>query len=147
MTTQTTPAAAAVPTTDPAADPASASPSVPVRRLVRHYLEMVVAMLVGMQLLGPVAALVPGLTARTDVHAVVMATEMALGMAAWMKVRRHSARSITEMTAAMYVPFVVLLVPYWAGALSGDAVMTWGHVLMLPAMAVPMALRPHEHAC
>jgi flagellar biosynthetic protein FliP len=108
---------------------------------------MVAAMLAGMLLLGPVMALVPGLTTRPDVHALVMATEMAIGMTAWMKVRRHSARSITEMTAAMYVPFLVLLVPHWAGALSGDAVMMWGHVLMLPAMAVPMVLRPHEHAC
>lgn len=141
MTRQTAPAPAPKPAS------AAASPSVPVGRLVRHYLEMVAAMLAGMLLLGPVMALVPGLTSRTDVHALVMATEMAIGMTAWMKVRRHSARSITEMTAAMYVPFLALLVPHWSGALSGDAVMMWGHILMLPAMAVPMVLRPHEHAC
>jgi hypothetical protein len=50
------------------------------------------------------------------------------------------------MSASMYLPFVVLLVPFWAGAISEHALMTWGHVLMLPAMAVPMLLRPSEYA-
>jgi hypothetical protein len=50
------------------------------------------------------------------------------------------------MSASMYLPFVVLLVPFWAGAASGGAVMTWGHVLMFPAMALAMLLRPAEYA-
>jgi hypothetical protein len=113
----------------------------------RHYLEMVVAMFVGMFALGPLEAwLWPGLSGRTDVGVLVMATNMSIGMAAWMKVRGHSWRGIAEMSASMYLPFVVLLVPFWAGAASGGAVMTWGHVLMFPAMALAMLLRPAEYA-
>ena len=108
-------------------------------QLVRHYLEMVVAMLVGMVALGRLEDLVwPQLHDRTDVMVLVMATNMAIGMSAWMWFRRHSAIAIAEMAGAMYLPFLVLLVPYWAGAISGSAVMTWGHLLMLVAMALPM---------
>jgi flagellar biosynthetic protein FliP len=107
--------------------------------LIRHYLEMVVAMIVGMVALGPLESLVwPGLHDRTDVMVLVMATNMAIAMSGWMWFRRHSWPAIAEMAGAMYLPFLVLLVPYWAGAVSGDAVMTWGHLLMLVAMAVPM---------
>jgi hypothetical protein len=45
----------------------------------------------------------------------------------------------------MYVPFVLLLVPYWAGVLSGEGVILAGHVLMLPAMVLAMLRRPAEH--
>ena len=115
--------------------------------LVRHYLEMVVAMVVGMVVLGPVESLVwPGLDDRVDVHAVVMATNMAVAMAAWMRFRGHAWPAIVEMSAAMYVPFAVLLVPYWAGAVSGSFLFTAGHVLMLPAMALAMWWRLDEYA-
>jgi hypothetical protein len=109
------------------------------RHLVRHYLEMVVAMLVGMVALGPVWSLVwPGWMDTTEIGVLGMATNMAIGMAAWMAFRKHSVVAIAEMSAAMYLPFLVLLVPYWAGILSAGVVFTAGHLLMLPAMAVPM---------
>jgi hypothetical protein len=107
--------------------------------LIRHYLEMVAAMLVGMVALGSLEAMFwPHLNDRTDVMVVVMATNMAIAMSGWMWFRGHSWIAITEMAAAMYLPFLVLLVPYWAGAISGYAVTTWGHLLMLVAMALPM---------
>ena len=87
----------------------------------------------------------PGWTAVFEVHVLIMATDMAIGMAAWMAVRRHSTAMIAEMCAAMYVPFLALLVPYWLGAVSAGVVMTAGHLLMLPAMAVPLLRRRHEH--
>ncbi len=115
--------------------------------LVRHYLEMVVAMLVGMVVLGPAEQLVwPALTARADVGVLVMATNMSIGMGAWMRFRGHSWRGIAEMSASMYLPFVVLLVPLWTGAMGEHAVMGWGHVLMFPAMALAMLLRPSEYS-
>jgi hypothetical protein len=118
-----------------------------VRHFVRHYVEMVVAMLVGMLVLGPVEDLVwPSLTARADVGVMVMATNMAIGMGAWMRFRGHSWRSVAEMSASMYVPFLVLLVPFWAGGIGEHAMMMWGHVLMLPAMAAAMLLRPDEYS-
>ena len=113
------------------------------RHFVRHYLEMVVAMLVGMAVLGSLHSLVwPSLTARADVAVLVMATDMAIGMGAWMRFRGHSWRGVAEMSASMYAPFAVLLVPYWTGTLGGHDLMMWGHVLMLPAMALVMYLRP-----
>jgi hypothetical protein len=113
----------------------------------RHYLEMVLAMLVGMYALGALEDLAwPSLTLRVDAATMVMATNMAVGMAAWMRFRGHSWRGIGEMSASMYLPFVVLLVPFWTGALGGHDLMTWGHLLMLPAMAVVMLLRPAEYA-
>ena len=114
---------------------------------VRHYLEMVVAMLVGMFTLGGVENFVfSSVIVRADVGVLVMATNMAVGMGAWMRFRGHSWRGIVEMSAAMYVPFVVLLVPFWAGAIGEHTLMGWGHLLMLPAMALVMLLRPAEYA-
>ena len=118
-----------------------------VRHFARHYVEMVVAMVVGMMVLGAVEGVAwPGLTARADVGAMVMATNMAIGMGAWMRFRGHSWRGVIEMSGSMYVPFLVLLVPFWAGAIGEGALMTWGHVLMLPAMAAVMLLRPAAYA-
>jgi hypothetical protein len=50
------------------------------------------------------------------------------------------------MGAAMYLPFLVLFVPLALGLIGEGALMLWGHVLMLPAMAAAMLLRPHEYA-
>jgi flagellar biosynthetic protein FliP len=114
--------------------------------LVRHYLEMVVAMVVGMVALGPVWRLVaPGLSAHVAADALVMATDMAIGMAAWMRFRGHSWGAIGVMSGAMYLPFLVLLVPFAAGAIAGGTLLTAGHLLMLPAMAAAMAYRRHEY--
>jgi hypothetical protein len=121
------------------------------RALVRHYLEMVVAMVVGMVALEPLWGLVlPALgwgsvLERPDLHALLMATDMAVAMAAWMGFRGHRRRPILEMTAAMYLPFVVLLVPLWAGWISPRVLFLAGHVLMLAAMAVPMLRRPDDY--
>ena len=61
----------------------------------------------------------PRLNDRHGRQVLVMATNMAIGMGAWMRFRRHSWLAIAEMSAAMYLPFLVLLVPFWAGAISG----------------------------
>jgi hypothetical protein len=127
--------------------PSQHSRSHAARHFVLHYVEMVVAMLVGMFVLGPVESLVwPSLTARADVGALVMATNMSLGMGAWMRFRGHSWRGIAEMSAAMYLPFVALLVPFWAGAIGEGALMLWGHLSMLLLMALVMILRPSEYS-
>ncbi|GAA1814599.1 hypothetical protein HC028_26700 [Planosporangium flavigriseum] len=39
----------------------------------------------------------------------------------------------------------MLFIPYWAGLLSGHALMAAGHVLMLPLMAVAMLRRRDEY--
>lgn len=120
----------------------------PVVRFTLHFLEMVVAMLVGMVALGPVWSFAwPGLSENMTAQVLVMATNMSLGMALWMKIRRHGWASIIEMSAAMYVPFLVLLPFYWADVMSGMALMGAGHVLMLPAMLIAMLRRRHEYSC
>ena len=116
-----------------------------VWHFVRHYLEMVVAMLVGMYTLGGLENLIWPAAVRADVGVLVMATNMAIGMGAWMRFRGHSWRGIGEMSAAMYLPFVALLAPFWAGAIGEHTLMTWGHLLMLPAMGLVMLLRPAEY--
>jgi len=121
------------------------------RRFVVHYLEMVVAMVVGMVALGPVEPFVLGVLGwsgaldRTDVAAMVMATNMTVAMAAWMRWRGHTRGPIAEMAAAMYLPFVLLLVPLEMGAISESTLMVAGHVLMLVAMALAMLLRLDEY--
>jgi hypothetical protein len=62
-----------------------------------------------------------------------------------MRVRRHGWAPIWEMNAAMAAPFAVLLVLFWLGATSAGGLMLWGHVLMVPAMAGAMLLRPAEY--
>lgn len=127
-------------------DPAPTSPGRAWLRFAVHFVEMVVAMLVGMVALGPLWSLaLPGLSDRPDAAALVMATNMAFGMALWMLIRRHHRARIAEMCAAMYVPFVALLVPYWLGGISGDTVMMAGHVLMFPAMLAAMLWRRGDY--
>ncbi|MER5265369.1 hypothetical protein ABTZ99_25145 [Actinosynnema sp. NPDC002837] len=119
-----------------------------VLRFARHALEMAVAMVVGMVALEPVWSFAwPGLADNVTAHVLVMATDMSLGMALWMRIRRHGWAGIAEMSAAMYVPYVVLLPFHWADALSGSALMTAGHVLMVPAMLVAMLRRRHDYGC
>ncbi|MGC5019122.1 hypothetical protein [Micromonospora sp. DT47] len=121
------------------------------RRLLRHLAEMTVAMLAGMLLLGPVWRLAAGAVGlagaleRPAVAALLMATDMSIGMAAWMWHRGHGSRATAEMVAAMYVPFLLLLVPFAAGLVGGDALMLGGHVLMVPAMVLVALRHRHEH--
>ncbi|ONI84691.1 hypothetical protein ALI22I_29665 [Saccharothrix sp. ALI-22-I] len=119
-----------------------------VLRFTRHALEMVVAMVAGMVVLEPVWSFVwPDLGDIVTAQVLVMATDMSLGMALWMRVRHHGWAGIAEMSAAMYLPFLVLLPFYWTGLLSGMALMTAGHVLMIPAMLGAMLRRRHEYGC
>ena len=106
-------------------------------------------MVAGMLLLGPLwelagAALGVGdALARPEVAALVMATNMTVGMTVGMRYRAHRWHAVGEMAAAMYVPFLLLLVPFRAGLIDADALMLGGHLLMIPAMVL-VALR-HRH--
>ena len=119
--------------------------------LAWHYLEMVITMVVGMTVLHPLWAVafdalrLPTALHHATVMALVMATNMSLGMGAWMRYRTHSWRSIIEMSATMYLPFVALLPPVWAGAISGGAMITAGHLLMLPTMLALMLWRRDQY--
>jgi hypothetical protein len=124
----------------------AAPPRTTGRKLARftgHYVEMVAAMLVGMMALHPLwpAAWLE----RADADALVMATDMTVAMTAAMLLRRHSWPRIAEMAAAMYLPFVALLVPFWLGAIGGGTLMIAGHVLMFPLMLAAMVWRRAEY--
>jgi hypothetical protein len=115
-------------------------------RFALHYLEMVVSMLVGMFALGPLWSMaLPGLADHPAADALVMATNMSIGMAVWMAIRRHPWPRIAEMVAAMYAPFVVLLVPYFLGGLSGHGLMMGGHMLMFVTMFAAMLWRRGDY--
>ncbi len=126
-------------------------PTTPVGQFVRHYLEMVVAMLVGMIALGPVWPLVAdalGMSAfldRPEPAVLVMATNMTVAMCGWMRFRGHGWAPTLEMAASMYLPFIVLFPPLWLGSIGMHGLMLGGHLLMLAAMAGVMLLRPAEY--
>ncbi len=123
----------------------------PARHFIQHLLEMTAAMFIAMGVLAmPVRLLwealgwdfmIENLVART----LVMATNMSIGMALWMRFRGHRWRPILEMCLAMYVPFVIMYPFYFAGVAGVTGVMVVGHVLMVPAMAVVMLCRLDEY--
>jgi hypothetical protein len=115
-------------------------------RFARHYLEMVVAMAVGMVAIGPVLGLAIPEASGAEVDSLVMATSMSVAMAAWMRFRRHRVGPIVEMSLAMYAGFVVLFPLLWSGHIDAAGLMAGGHVLMLLFMAAAMLLRPAEYA-
>jgi hypothetical protein len=126
-------------------------PATPVGHFVRHYLEMVVAMLVGMISLGPVWSLAGGALGvsafldRPEPAVLVMATNMTVAMCGWMRLRSHGWAATLEMAASMYLPFLVLFPPLWLGLIGMDGLVLGGHLLMLLAMAGAMLLRPAEY--
>jgi hypothetical protein len=126
--------------------------SASTRHFVRHYLEMVVAMFVGMGvLLPPLGAALRA--AGTSLHAsdVLMISAMALTMTApmvgWMRYRGHGWPVCADMTAAMAIPTLTVLALLWSG-LVGDlgTLLLIEHVAMLPSMLVAMLLRRDEYA-
>jgi hypothetical protein len=134
------------------AKPAPAEHRLSARKFALHLAEMVAAMAVGMLALHPLwmwaldAAGAADLMHNPYSGALIMATNMTVAMSAWMKVRGHGRRPIAEMGAAMYLPFLALFPPLALGLIGSGALMLWGHVLMLPAMAGAMLLRPSEYA-
>jgi hypothetical protein len=122
----------------------------PTAHFIRHYLEMVIAMLLGMAVLG-----IPGFIALqaagvdTEAAGVLlwgMALSMTVPMVAWMRHRGHGWLPCWEMAAAMIVPTIGALALLEAGAL-GDAHAAMGvqHVVMFPAMLGVMLLRRDEY--
>jgi hypothetical protein len=122
------------------------------RHFALHYVEMVVAMFVGMMALDPAWA--AGFAAfdaeatfdRPDVYALIMGLNMVIGMWLWMWIRGHSNRMNVEMAAAMYAPFIVGVFPYWFGWINGDVLIWGGHILMFLTMLGAMIPRRVEYS-
>jgi uncharacterized membrane protein YdfJ with MMPL/SSD domain len=124
-------------------EPRPAHPS-PARVFARHYAEMVLAMVVGMIVLGPPIGAIVG---HSDaVMLANMGVSMTVPMVAWMRFRGHDWRPTLEMAASMIVPTLGALVILGAGLVEDSgALMVGEHAVMLAAMAVAMLLRPSEY--
>jgi hypothetical protein len=122
-----------------------------LRRFVGHYLEIVLAAVAGMVVLGPAESMLLNpigwaeVVANFEAATLVMATNMTVAAAAWMRFRRHGWAATAEMAVAMYAPFLVLFPPLWLGVLSASGLMALGHVLMLFTIAAAMLRRRHEY--
>jgi hypothetical protein len=121
--------------------------------LARHFVEMVLAMMVGMAVLGVVVRVICAALGQSGffldhpgLRAPLMAMNMTIGMAVWMRYRGHGWAPIAEMSAAMFVPVAVLIGPFWAGVLSGETLLSAMHILMLPAMVIAILHRRDEYA-
>jgi hypothetical protein len=120
----------------------------------RHLLEMVVAMMAGMAVLGVALVMLgePSGYANPLVEYGVMGAFMSAPMVAWMRYRGHSWSDGGEMTAAMLVPMfaLVLLVEFgvarYVPGLSEQSLQMLSHVAMIAGMAVLMIYRWDRYA-
>jgi hypothetical protein len=107
---------------------------VQVVRFVWHYVQMSIAMCLGMLL--PVGLILSALglshivSRSPEASALVMTAEMVFGMAAWMRIRRHPWRHTVEMSAGMSASTVVVAAASLAGLLPHTTVQS-GTVFML----------------
>jgi hypothetical protein len=119
---------------------------------IRHLVEMIVAMFVGMAVLGSAVSLVFGLLGHANLlhfaglRGLLMTGYMTLGMSLWMRHRRHGWRPVAEMAGAMVAPYLLLIVPFSAGWLSAEVFLATMHLLMLPSMVVAMLYRRGEYS-
>jgi hypothetical protein len=122
------------------------------RDFLRHLFEMLVAMVVGMVVLGALVSAAFALLGHANLfhyaalRALVMASNMTVGMSVWMRYRGHNWPRVTEMAGAMFAPFLVLLVPFWTAVISGGVLLVGGHLLMLPCMVGVMLYRHEEYS-
>jgi hypothetical protein len=116
-------------------------------RFTRHLLEMVVAMMTGMAVLGVALAVLgePPAYANLFVRYGLMGAFMAAPMVGWMRFRGHSMWDGLEMTAAMLLPMFALVIPVELGVavpgLSEEALMMLSHVGMIAGMVALMLYR------
>ena len=128
----------------------SNAPAAQVVRFVSHYVQMAMAMYLGMLL--PVGLILSTLglshlLRSPEASALVMTAEMVFGMAAWMCIRWHSWRHTVEMSAGMSASTVVAAAASLAGLLPHTAAQsgTVG-ILMWAGMLAAMLFRWRDYA-
>jgi flagellar biosynthetic protein FliP len=129
-----------------AARAALRSDAVPAQslRFGLHFVEMAIAMEIGMMPLGSILAAVgqSDLSARSpEAYSLVMNLSMAIPMAIWMLIRRHGIRLTAEMAAAMIVPGAIVAAGSLAGLLPHAAAVSAIGALMWIGMLAAMAVR------
>jgi hypothetical protein len=111
-------------------------------RFAGHFIEMQLAMMVGMMLGGPLGIPAVG---STELRAALWLVAMIVPMVAWMTFRGMPWRSSAEMSAAMIVPTVAILPVFWAGLVTGTTFIGFEHLSMAPAMLALMVYRHREY--
>jgi hypothetical protein len=130
--------------------------STSTRHFIRHYLEMIAAMIAGMVVIGIPAEgalhLIGSSSSdlQADAPAIAllgMATMMTIPMVALMRYRGHSWRPCWEMSASMFIPTFGVIAMLATG-ISDDfmGLMMIEHAAMLPAMLLAMLVRYDEYA-
>jgi hypothetical protein len=122
------------------------------RAFARHFGEMVLAMFVGMVVLGGAAELLfaaagsslPDQPGGTQV--TLMGLNMTVPMVLWMRHRGHAAARTVEMALSMIVPSLAAAALAWAGALGSAAALGIQHAVMIPAMLGVMLWRYQDYS-
>jgi hypothetical protein len=122
------------------------------RAFARHFGEMLVAMFLGMGVLGGLAALgfaaaggsssdLPG-----GLRVMLMGIYMTVPMVLWMRYRGHPAARNAEMALSMMVPTVAAAALAFAGMLGTGAALGIQHAVMVPAMLGVMLWRYADYS-
>jgi uncharacterized membrane protein YhaH (DUF805 family) len=120
------------------------------RTFLRHFVEMLLAMFVGMIALGGLTKLVFAAAgssvaeASGSVRVLIMGLDMTVPMVAWMSYRGHPRARNGEMAASMIVPTLAAAGLAAAGLLSAAGALGVQHAAMIPAMLAVMLWR-YDH--
>jgi len=117
-----------------------------ILRFLRHFGEMVLAMLLGMAVFEVVTGVV-FIPMGPEVSALAMAVAMTVPMVVWMRIRNHTWRLNAEMAGAMIVPTLLLIGASRLGLVPHTSLMLGTHILMLPAMLAVMLYRWRDYTC
>jgi hypothetical protein len=119
-----------------------------VGRFVGHYFEMCLPMCVGFAAGDLVYFWAAGrfgyskpFSDLPELSVLVVTFNMTAPMAAWMLLRGMPRRSTVEMSAAMPILAVVLLILGWLAIVPKGDLALLEHGLMMPVMLIPMLLR------
>jgi hypothetical protein len=122
------------------------------RAFARHFGEMLLAMLVGMVVLGGLAELAFALAGSSlsdqpgGTQVMLMGFDMTVPMVLWMIHRGHTAARNVEMALSMIVPSAAAAALAWAGALGSEAALGVQHAVMIPAMLGVMLWRYQDYS-
>jgi hypothetical protein len=117
----------------------------PILSFTRHYIEMILAMVVGMAGLGMLA----GAVYDSDGPVLLgqMALAMTIPMVVWMRFRGHGWRATGEMAGSMLLATLATLALLGGGLVTDtDRLLVIEHAAMLPSMLVAMLLRRDEYS-
>lgn len=119
-------------------------------RFAGNYLALVVAMMVGMAVVDLASRAVLTATGLRfpaqylELVALKMAFDGAVGMVAWMRLRRRSWAATLEVAGAMLAAPVALFPLLWLAVLSAETLILLEHVVVLPLIYLVMRCHRSE---